>query len=135
MARALQGDVWSMTVTEWAGTLVLGPPVVQLRTPPREIIRDVFFYVGSLFAMATSNGVRIGSFTPYGQAQMGTLLMRDNPARSLTGDGTSGPRWKVHATCVLETSPEPPGFSATSGLTRVGAMMSPPAMMGDEMMR
>jgi hypothetical protein len=36
---------------------------------------------------------------------------------------------------VLEISPEPPGFSATSGLIRVGAMISPPAMIGDEMIR
>jgi len=83
-----KSDVSSMSVTEVGGTIVLGPPVVQLRTPPRELVQDVFFYVGSLFAMATTNGTRVGNFTPYGQPQMGTLLMEGTPARSLTGDGT-----------------------------------------------
>lgn len=83
-----KSDVSSMSVTEVGGTIVLGPPVVQLRTPPREIVQDVFFYVGSLFALATTNGARVGSFTPYGQPQLGTLLMEGTPARSVTGDGT-----------------------------------------------
>lgn len=83
-----KSDVSSMSVTESAGTLVLGPPIVQLRTPPRELVNDVFFYVGSLFALATSNGARVGSFTPYGQPQMGRLLMEETPVHSLTGDGT-----------------------------------------------
>jgi hypothetical protein len=83
-----KSDMSSMSVTESGGTVVLGPPVVQLRTPPRELIQDVFFYVGSLFAMATTNGARVGSFTPYGQPQLGTLLMEGTPARSLTGDGS-----------------------------------------------
>jgi hypothetical protein len=83
-----KSDVSSMSVTESAGTLVLGPPVVQLRMPPRELVNDLFFYVGSLFALATTNGARVGSFTPYGQPQMGTLLIEDVPCHSLTGDGT-----------------------------------------------
>jgi len=83
-----KSDVSSMSVTESAGTIVLGPPIVQLRMPPREIVQDVFFYVGSLFALATSNGARVGSFTPYGQPQMGTLLVEGVPCTSLTGDGT-----------------------------------------------
>lgn len=83
-----KSDVSMMSVAESAGSIVLGPPVVQLRTPPRERIMDVFFYVGSLFALATTNGARVGSFTPYGQPQMGSLLMEGTPARSLTGDGT-----------------------------------------------
>lgn len=83
-----KSDVSSMSVAESGGTIVLGPPVVQLRTPPRELVQDVFFYVGSLFALATTNGARVGSFTPYGQPQMGTLLMEGTPAKSLTGDGT-----------------------------------------------
>lgn len=83
-----KSDVSSMSVTEVAGTIVLGPPVVQLRTPPRELVMDVFFYVGSLFALATTNGARVGSFTPYGQPQLGSLLMEGTSARSLTGDGT-----------------------------------------------
>jgi len=83
-----RSDVSSMSVAESAGTIVLGPPVVQLRMPPRELVNDVFFYVGSLFALATTNGCRVGSFTPYGQPQMGTLLIKDTPCTSLTGDGT-----------------------------------------------
>ena len=83
-----KSDVSSMSVTESAGTIVLGPPIVQLRMPPREIVNDVFFYVGSLFALATSNGARVGSFTPYGQPQMGTLLIKDTPCQAVTGDGT-----------------------------------------------
>lgn len=83
-----KSDVSSMSVTESGGTIVLGPPVVQLRMPPREIVNDVFFYVGSLFALATSNGARVGSFTPYGQPQMGSLLIEGTPCSALTGDGT-----------------------------------------------
>jgi hypothetical protein len=83
-----RSDVSSMSVTESGSSIVLGPPVVQLRTPPRELVQDVFFYVGSLFALATTNGARVGNFTPYGQPQMGALLMEGTPARSLTGDGT-----------------------------------------------
>lgn len=83
-----KSDVSSMSVTESAGTIVLGPPVVQLRMPPREIVNDVFFYIGSLFALATSNGARVGSFTPYGQPQMGTLLIKGTPCSTLTGDGS-----------------------------------------------
>lgn len=78
----------SMSVTESGGTVVLGPPVVQLRVPPGEIIRDCFFYVSSFFALATSNGVRVGTFTPYGQPQVGRLLMDGTSCYSLTGSGT-----------------------------------------------
>lgn len=82
-----KSDVSSMSVAESGGTIVLGPPIVQLRMPPRETVNDVFFYVGSLFALATANGARVGSFTPYGQPQMGTLLEL-GPCTSLNGDGT-----------------------------------------------
>ncbi len=83
-----KSDVSSMSVAESGGTIVLGPPVVQLRLPPRELVQDVFFYVGSLFALATTNGARVGSFTPYGQPQLGALLMEGTSTKSLTGDGT-----------------------------------------------
>lgn len=83
-----KSDVSSMSVTEVGGTIVLGPPVVQLRLPPRELVQDIFFYVGSLFALATTNGARVGSFTPYGQPQLGSLLMEGTSTKSLTGDGT-----------------------------------------------
>jgi len=83
-----KSEVASMSTTESAGTVVLGPPVVQLRMPPGELINDIFFYVSSFFALATTAGVRIGSFTFYGQAQMGRLLMPRTPVYSLTGSGT-----------------------------------------------
>jgi hypothetical protein len=81
-------DVSSMTVTDSGGTLVLGTPIVQLRFPPAEVVNDLFFYVGSFFAMATSKGVRVGSFTVYGQIQMGALNMVGVPAYALSGSGT-----------------------------------------------
>lgn len=83
-----KSDVSSMSVQEVGGTIVLGPPVHQLKTPPRELILDIFFYIGSLFAVATTQGVHVGSFTPYGQPQMGALMMEGTPCKSLTGDGT-----------------------------------------------
>lgn len=83
-----KSELSSMSVTESGSTVVLGPPIVQLRMPPGELINDVFFYVSSFFALATSQGVRVGAFTPYGQPQMGRLLMNRIPSYSLTGSGT-----------------------------------------------
>lgn len=83
-----KSELSSMSVTESGSTVVLGPPIVQLRMPPGELINDVFFYVSSFFALATSQGVRVGAFTPYGQPQMGRLLMERIPSYSLTGSGT-----------------------------------------------
>lgn len=83
-----KSELTSMSVTESGASVVLGPPIVQLRMPPGEIINDVFFYISSFFALATSNGVRVGGFTPYGQLQMGRLLMERVPSYSLTGSGT-----------------------------------------------
>ena len=54
---------------------------------------------------------------------------------SLTGVGTSGPCAKVHTTCVFATSPLPPGFIATIGLTRVGAMIRSLTIVGEATMR
>jgi hypothetical protein len=81
-------DVSSMTVTDSGGTLVLGAPVVQLRTPPGERVMSVFFYVNNYFALATTNGVRVGQFSPYGQPQMGPLMMAGTKCYSATGSGT-----------------------------------------------
>lgn len=83
-----KSELSSMSITESGGSAVLGPPVVQLRMPPGELINDVLFYVSSFFAIATTAGVRVGSFTPYGQPQMGRLLMEKIPTYSLTGSGT-----------------------------------------------
>lgn len=70
-----QSHVSRMSVTESAGTVVLGPPIVQLTFPPAETVRDIFFYVSSQFAVATSGGVRVGAFTPYAQLQVGELMV------------------------------------------------------------
>jgi len=78
-----------MTVTDDAvDGLVLGAPIVQLRTPPSEIIQDVAFYLNAFFGLGTSNGIRVGSFTPYGQPQYGPLLNPGNPAYSVAGSGS-----------------------------------------------
>lgn len=81
-------DVASMSVTESAGSVVLGPPVVQLRLPTGETAWSLLFYIGSLFALGTSEGVRVGGFTPYGQPELGRLLMDGFPVRALGASGT-----------------------------------------------
>lgn len=80
--------VSSMSVTESGSSVVLGPPIVQLRLPPAELVNDIFFYVSSFFALATTNGIRVGQFTPYGQPQVGTLLIPRTPCYTITGSGT-----------------------------------------------
>lgn len=120
-------DVASMSVTESAGTVVLGPPVVQLRMPPRERVNDVFFYLGSLFALATSNGARVGSFTPYGQPQMGSLLIKGTPCQALSADGsliyvggTDSVWWIDLATATDQSG----GFAYSRAGTGMGATTS-----------
>lgn len=80
-------DVASMSVTESGASVVLGPPVVQMRTPPGEIVNDLFFYVSTFFCVATTNGIRVGTFTPYAQPQLGALLPV-GPTYCATGSGT-----------------------------------------------
>lgn len=77
-----------MAVVDGESGLELGNPVVQLRTPPSEVIQDVAFYLNAFFGLATSNGIRVGSFTPYGQPQYGALLNPGNPAYSVAGSGS-----------------------------------------------
>lgn len=81
-------EISSSTVSESGGTVTLGAPVVQMQLPPGEICNAVFFYINSFFALATSNGVRVGQFTPYGQPQFGALLMEGMESYSLTGSGS-----------------------------------------------
>lgn len=83
-----KSNIASMSVTEVAGTVTLGPPVQQLELPPGELVNFLFFYVGALFAIATTSGVRAGAFTPYGQPIMGSLMMEGTPCHSLTGSST-----------------------------------------------
>ena len=79
----------SLMAVESSGSgLTLGQPVVQLRTPPSEIIRDVAFYLNAFFGLATSNGMRIGNFTLYGQPQYGPLLNAGNPTSCVSGSGS-----------------------------------------------
>lgn len=77
-----------MTVQDAGDGLVLGQPVVQLRTPPSEIIQGVAFYLNAFFGLATSSGIRVGQFTPYGQPQYGPVLNPGNPAYSVAGSGS-----------------------------------------------
>lgn len=83
-----KSDVSMMSVTESASTVVLGPPIVQLRFPPGELVNAVFFYLGSKFAIATTFGVHVGEFTPYGQPQAGPLMIGGTPCYALSGSGT-----------------------------------------------
>lgn len=77
-----------MTVQDAGDGLVLSQPVVQLRTPPSEIINSVVFYLNAFFGLATSSGIRVGQFTPYGQPQYGPVLNPGNPAYSVAGSGS-----------------------------------------------
>jgi len=77
-----------MTVQDEGTGLTLSQPVVQLRTPPSEIINSVVFYLNAFFGLATSSGIRVGQFTPYGQPQYGPVLNPGNPAFSVAGSGS-----------------------------------------------
>lgn len=76
----------SLIVSETGVTL--SAPVIQFTLPPSEQINSVFFYLNNFFALATSNGVRVGSFTFSGQAQFGPLIMEGIHSHSITGSGT-----------------------------------------------
>lgn len=82
-----KSDLSMMQITESAGSVTMGVPVVQLAMPPAEVIHAVFFYVSSFFVLATSAGARVGSFTPYGQVQMGPPTIEDTPCYAATGAG------------------------------------------------
>jgi hypothetical protein len=77
-----------MTVADTGSGLEIGPPVVQLRTPPSEIINGIVFYLNAFFGLATSNGIRVGQFTPYGQPQYGPLLNPGSTTYSVAGSGS-----------------------------------------------
>lgn len=77
-----------MTVQDVGDGLSLSQPVVQLRTPPSEIIHSVAFYLNAFFGLATSAGIRVGQFTPYGQPQYGPVLNPGNPTYSVAGSGS-----------------------------------------------
>lgn len=87
-AAGPKSEVQSISVTESGGTVVLGPPIVQLKMPTGETARQVMFYTNSLFVLTTSNGIRAGNFTPYGQPQYGSLMAEGYPTTSIAASGS-----------------------------------------------
>jgi len=85
----LRGEVWSFAETEVSGTLELGAGVQQFSLPTGEIPYDLFFYVSSLFVLGTSEGARVGSFTPDGRPQFGPLSFDLSPVRAIGAVGTT----------------------------------------------
>lgn len=85
----LRGEVWSFAETEVAGTLELGAGIQQFSLPTGEIPYDLFFYVSSLFVLGTSEGARVGSFTPDGRPQFGPLSFDLSPVRAIGAVGTT----------------------------------------------
>jgi hypothetical protein len=85
----LRGEVWSFTETEVSGTLELGAGTQQFSLPTGEIPYDLFFYVNSLFVLGTSEGARVGSFTPDGRPQFGPLSFDLSPVRAIGAVGTT----------------------------------------------
>lgn len=84
----VMSEMAMMGVADNAGTITLGAPVVQWRSPPGEIVNAVLFYVSGLFILATSNGVRVGMFSLYtGQPQPGAIIMPGVRCTSLAGSG------------------------------------------------
>lgn len=80
--------LYSLTETDSAGTLVLGAPIQQATLPTGERINSMIFYVNSLFALGTTNGLRIGWFTFYGQPQWGSASAPGVNITTLTAIGT-----------------------------------------------
>ncbi len=85
----LRGEVWSFTETDVAGTLELGSGIQQFSLPTGEIPYDLIFYVSSLFVLGTSEGARVGSFTPDGRPQFGPLSFDLSPVRAIGAVGTT----------------------------------------------
>lgn len=85
----LRGEVWSFAETEVSGTLELGAATQQFSLPTGEIPYDLFFYVNSLFVLGTSEGARVGSFTPDGRPQFGPLSFDLSPVRAIGAVGTT----------------------------------------------
>lgn len=85
----LRGEVWSFAETDVAGTLELGAGIQQFTLPTGEVPYDILFYVSSLFVLGTSEGARVGSFTPDGRPQFGPLSFDLSPVRALGAVGTT----------------------------------------------
>ncbi|GLY55334.1 hypothetical protein [Lentzea sp. NBRC 102530] len=87
-AAGPKSEVQSIAVTESGGTVTLGAPLVQLKMPTGETARAIMFYTNSLFVLASSNGIRAGMFTPYGQPQYGALMAQGYPTTSIAASGS-----------------------------------------------
>lgn len=83
------GQVWQLTETESGATIVLGGGILQITLPTGEIPYSIFFYVNSLFVLGTSEGARVGSFSPDGRPQFGPLSFDLSPVRCLGAIGSS----------------------------------------------
>lgn len=85
----LTGQVWQLSETEAGGTLTLGAGTLQITLPTGEVPYAIFFYVNSLFVLGTSEGARIGSFTPDGRPQFGPLSFDLSVVRSIGAVGST----------------------------------------------
>ncbi|MFD9734419.1 hypothetical protein [Umezawaea sp. NPDC059074] len=81
-------DVSSMTITDSGSGITLGTPIVQLQAPRGELFNSIMFYLNDRFVLATSQGIRAGLFTPYGQPQYGALMASGNPTYSIGASGS-----------------------------------------------
>lgn len=85
----LKSEIWSVSAqNQGTGTPVLADVVLQMTLPRGEIAYDIFFYVNSLFVLGTSEGARVGAFTPDGRPQYGPLSFDLAPVRAI---GALGP--------------------------------------------
>lgn len=83
----LTGQVWQLSETEAGGTITLGAGTLQITLPTGEVPYAIFFYVNSLFVLGTSEGARVGSFTPDGRPQFGPLSFDLSPVRAIGASG------------------------------------------------
>jgi len=84
----LTGQVWMLSETESGGTITLGAGTLQNTLPTGEIPYAILFYVNSLFVLGTSEGARVGSFSPDGRPQFGPLSFDLSGVRALGALGS-----------------------------------------------
>lgn len=84
----LTGQVWSLSETDSGGTITLGAGTLQNTLPTGEVPYAIFFYVNSLFVLGTSEGVRVGSFSPDGRPQFGPLSFDLSGVRAIGALGS-----------------------------------------------
>jgi hypothetical protein len=85
----LTGQVWQLSETEAGGTVTLGAGTLQITLPTGEVPYAIFFYVNSLFVLGTSEGARVGSFTPDGRPQFGPLSFDLSAVRAVGATGST----------------------------------------------